>query len=58
MTPQQFRTARLALGLSAEKMAIALGVSGGRTVRKWERGDNKIPGPVEFAMRFLVREKR
>jgi DNA-binding transcriptional regulator YiaG len=46
MTPAQLKSARQALGLSAEGFARAVGVESGRTVRRWEAGDRDIPGPV------------
>lgn len=46
MTPEYFKNARRSLGLSAEAMAVWLGVRSGRTVRRWEAGDRAIPGPV------------
>jgi DNA-binding transcriptional regulator YiaG len=46
MTPAQLKSARHALGLSAEGFARLVGVKSGRTVRRWESGERKIPGPV------------
>jgi len=48
MTPDDFREARRKLCLSAQGMADALklGGNGGRTVRRWEAGENDIPGPA------------
>lgn len=46
MTPTEFKAIRHVLGLSAQGLARALGVSDGRTVRRWEAGDRGIPGPV------------
>jgi len=56
MTPQQFKDARHKLGLSAQGMANALGMStsSGRTVRRWEAGDRDIPGPVIRVIGFLL----
>ena len=50
MTPTEFKAIRHALGLSAQGLARALGVSDGRTVRRWEAGDRDIPGPVRVLM--------
>ena len=58
MTPVQFKSARRALGLSAAKMAQALGVASGRTIRRWEAGESGIPGPTALAMWFLLIEAR
>lgn len=57
MTPQEFKAARRTLGLSAEKMAKALNVSSGRTVRRWEAGKD-IPGPAIVAVRFMLRDQK
>lgn len=46
MTPTDLKQARQALGLTVEGFARAVGVSDGRTVRRWEAGDRDIPGPV------------
>lgn len=56
MTPDELKQARRKLGLSTQKLAFALnmGKDGGRTVRRWERGDNQIPGPVEVAVRYMT----
>lgn len=58
MTPANLKSARHALGLSAEGMARALQVSSGRTVRRWEAGDRDIPGPVKVALRYMLGEAR
>jgi transcriptional regulator with XRE-family HTH domain len=47
MTPAELKTARHALGLSAEGFARLVRVQSGRTVRRWEAGDAPIPGAVE-----------
>ena len=57
MTPAEFKSIRHALGLSAQGLARTLGVSGGRTVRRWEAGDRDIPGPAIKLMRLLERGK-
>ena len=57
MIPAEFREARRALGLSARAMAAALGVSDGRTVRRWEAGRHPISGPVERLVRRLLAER-
>ena len=54
MTPAEFKSARRALGLSAEGMARTLGVSAGRTIRKWESGENDIPGPAIVAVTYMM----
>ncbi|KKM56156.1 hypothetical protein LCGC14_1552040 [marine sediment metagenome] len=42
MTPKEFREMRVQLGLSQDQLAKKLGVSSGRTVRRWELGERKI----------------
>jgi transcriptional regulator with XRE-family HTH domain len=56
MTPEQFRKIRNKLGLSANKMGVALGLRGdpGRTVRRYESGDIEISGPVQTAALALA----
>lgn len=53
MTPAQLRTIRDSLGLTAEAFARLVGVSGGRTVRKWEAGDREIPGTVAILLKAI-----
>lgn len=58
MTPEQFKDARETMGLSARGMAKALDMPGDwadRTIRKWERGDHPVPGPVAKLVRFMVK---
>lgn len=54
MSPQEFKDARHALGLSANGMANLLGVATGRTIRFWEKGDNDIAGPAIVLVRALM----
>lgn len=54
MTPTELKSARHALGLSAEGFAAWVNVQGGRTVRKWEAGDRDIPGPVSVLVRAAM----
>jgi DNA-binding transcriptional regulator YiaG len=64
MTGAEFRAARRKLGLSLSQCAevLQLGREGtddrwrqaGRTIRKWEAGDNEIPGPARVLMRWLA----
>lgn len=53
-TPEGFREARRALGLSQSGCAEALGVKSARTIRKWEAGEKEIAGPAIVAMRLLL----
>lgn len=61
MTPENFRTARKALGLSQKELAKALrmGTHGWQTISKWESDsfDGTIPGPVQVAMEFLSQDR-
>ncbi len=54
MTAADLRTARAALGLSAEGFARLVRVQSGRTVRRWEAGDQDIPGPVQVLTEALM----
>ncbi|HRJ61568.1 MAG TPA: hypothetical protein PKZ99_10370 [Azospirillaceae bacterium] len=54
MIPQDFKTARRKLGLTLNRMAEAVGVADGRTVRRWEAGDRDIPGPVEKLLQIWL----
>lgn len=58
MTPDQFREARLRLGLTQSEMADRLGIDGehrARTVRRWESGERAIPGPVALLLNSLFK---
>jgi len=52
----EFKTIRIKLGLTQDAMARKLLVSGQRTIRKWETGERKIPGPVAVALYSILRE--
>lgn len=54
MTPADLKSARHALGLSAEGMAKFVQVAGGRTVRRWEKGERDIPGPVQVLVTAAI----
>ena len=43
MTPAEFRSIRLSLGLTADQLAKFMGFNGGRAVRKWENGNVEHP---------------
>jgi DNA-binding transcriptional regulator YiaG len=63
MTPEAFRAARKDLGLSIVGLSIALGVGdhvgpNERTIRRWEKGEWPIPGPVVLAVRYLKKSTR
>lgn len=51
MTGQEFRKIRKSMGLSQEKLAIQLGVTG-TTVYRWECLD-EIPTTAEHAIRWI-----
>lgn len=56
-TPDELKSARQILGLSAEALVAMVRMGDGRTVRRWESGESEIPGPVtvvlETALNFL-----
>lgn len=61
MTPQQFKSARHALKLSARGMARALSDPdtperqvNPRTIRRWESGEQDIPGPAVVAVTMML----
>lgn len=54
MTPAEFRIARKTLGLSGPALARLLGIANVRTLRRWEAGDNDIPGPVVVLLTALM----
>jgi DNA-binding XRE family transcriptional regulator len=50
---------RTALGLTQEQMAARLGLgekAGRNTIRDWESGKRKIPGPVQIAINSIAAE--
>lgn len=57
MTPKDFRSRRLSLGLNLAEMARLLAVPL-RTIEQWERGEIEIPDPpaLSAAMEHLERE--
>lgn len=52
-TPEGFRAARDALGLTMPEMADWLRLASEASVRKWEAGAHAVPGPVALALRFM-----
>jgi DNA-binding transcriptional regulator YiaG len=46
MTPTDLKDSRRRLGLSQTKFAALCRVESARTVRRWEKGERDIPGPV------------
>lgn len=57
MTPDDLKSARRALGLTAEGFASLVSVQGGRTVRRWEAGDRDIPGPVIVLVSAILSDR-
>lgn len=57
MTPSELKSARLALGFSAQRFARFLRIKDGRTVRYWEAGENDIPGPVVVLLELVMSSK-
>lgn len=57
MTRDEFRAARKTLGLSAQKMAYALGYADGRSIRRYEAGENKVPGAVAKLIAVMLAER-
>ena len=53
MTPEEFRAARAALGLSVERLAAALQVTP-RTIRRWQNGARRVPGPAAVAIERML----
>ena len=53
MTSKQFREMRESLGLSQEQLAKLLGVSSGRTVRRWELGEREISETTARLLQML-----
>ena len=59
MTPAELKSARHALGLSAESFARIFGVASGRTVRGWETGERNgvaatVPTPIAILVRLAL----
>lgn len=46
MKPGAFKAARQALGLTQAELAAKLGLSDGRTVRRYEAGETPVPLPT------------
>ncbi len=56
MDAEALKTTRDLLGISQAELGalLKLGRNGGRTVRRWEAGDNPIPGPAQVALEALA----
>ena len=55
MTPKQLKGGRERLGLTQEELAKELKLSSGRQVRFYEGGQRRILGPVEVAMKYMLK---
>lgn len=53
MTPAEFKSIRLSLGLSQQRLAGALRLNSGRAIRAYESGEREISGPVSLLMELL-----
>ncbi len=53
MTPAQFKAIRERAGLTQSGLAAFLRISDLRSVRRWERGERAISGPVAYLMELL-----
>ena len=59
MTPDQFRAARLSLGLTQIQLAAEWGMTdnGERTIRRWENGERGVSRVAAYAIRLMVAVK-
>ena len=58
MMPSQLYEIRYELGWTQEDMAREVGVSSGRTVRRWEHGERKIPESVAKLLHVIIQLSR
>jgi DNA-binding transcriptional regulator YiaG len=60
MTPDQFRSARLALGFSQKQLAETLGMgeNGSRSVRRWEQGDIPVNPIAAYCINLMLKEEQ
>ena len=56
MTPEKFKTGRLALGLTQDALGAFLNIST-RQVRRYEKGKSEIPGPLAILIDILIDKK-
>ena len=56
MTPEEVRTARQTLGISAQALADKIGLADGRTIRKYESGENVVPRWARLSIERAVRD--
>lgn len=57
MTRQELKQARLELGMTQDQMAAAVGVSNGRTVRRWESGERNVNPSASILVKMLLGAK-
>jgi DNA-binding transcriptional regulator YiaG len=53
MTPATFQRIRAKLGMTQTQLAAVLRIEDIRTIRRWERGERAISGPVSLLMELL-----
>ena len=60
MDAEQFKHARGVLGMTQTELAHKVGVKPSkhmdRTVRRWEKGERKVPGSVAALVEMLLRD--
>ena len=54
MTAEQFKNARMSLGLTLDECAKALGLKTSRAIRQFESGERQVSGPVAKLMGMLL----
>ena len=58
VTPLELKAARKVLGLTQNQLALALGMSGDRIVRRWESGERPVPGPAARLVRVFIEDRK
>ncbi|PYJ10759.1 MAG: hypothetical protein DMF06_04980 [Verrucomicrobia bacterium] len=61
LTPEQVREARAALGMTQQQLADALLLDSKYsrdTVRNWENGNRRCPGPESVAIQLMLKVHR
>jgi DNA-binding transcriptional regulator YiaG len=53
MTPATFQRIRAKLRMTQTQLAAVLRIDDIRTIRRWERGERAISGPVSLLMELL-----
>lgn len=53
MTPEEFKSIRLRAELTQTELATRLRIDDLRTIRRWEKGERPISGPVTLLMELL-----